>query len=165
MVLLRCVGWSRDDILTFSDFGPNLLRTRKPNCVVGRQSPDGCDLYDARQIIALCLPGWGAETLAASRWNPNTEAKLQPPRYSRLNNGPVGQEHDKEHLSQRSLDRVRKANKPIRERSCPKFLSFSVLRPPSFAVQEEGGEGRVGERYPDCSGSLSFYIRTRWLML
>jgi hypothetical protein len=68
--------------------------------------------------------------------------KLQPPRYSRLNSGPVGQEHDKEHLSQRSLDRVRKANKPIRERSCPKFLSFSVLRPPSFAAQEEGGEGK-----------------------
>jgi lysophospholipase L1-like esterase len=37
---------------------------------------------------------------------------LQPPRHSRLNNGPVGQEHDKEHLAQRSLDRVRKANKP-----------------------------------------------------
>ena len=35
--------------------------------------------------------------------------RLLPPRYSRLNNGPVGQEHDKEHLSQRSLNRVQKA--------------------------------------------------------
>ena len=103
MVLLRCVGWSRDDILTFSDFGPNLLRTRKPNCVV--------DLYDARQNNHPLLARLGDRKLLQHLGGIRTP-KLQPPRYSRLNNGPVGQELDKELLSPWSLDRVRKANEP-----------------------------------------------------
>ena len=133
MVLLRCVGWSRDDILTFIDFGPNLLRTRKPNCVV--------DLYDARQIIALCLPGW-ERTLLQHLGGIRTP-KLQPPRYSRLNNGSRrGRSTTKNICRSDPLIASQKANKPIRKRSCPKFVSFSLLRPPSFAVQEEGGEGK-----------------------
>jgi len=121
MVLLRCVGWSRDDILTFSDFGPNLLRARKPNCMVGRQARTVVISTGARQIIASACQVGERKLLQHLGGN---RTHLQPSRHSRLNNGPVGQEHDKEHLSQRSLDRVRKANKPIRERSCPKFLRF-----------------------------------------
>jgi hypothetical protein len=111
MVLLRCAGWSSDDILRFSDFGPNLLRTRKPNCVVGLQRPDGCDLYDTRQIIAPACQVWERKLFYHLSGN-RTPTAVSP--LSRLNNGPVGQEYDKEHLSQRSLDRVRKANKPMR---------------------------------------------------
>ena len=71
-------------------------------------------LYDARQIIASAWQVGERQLLHSCSKNlGGIRTHLQPPRHSRLNNGPVGQEHGKEHLSQRSLDRVRKANKPF----------------------------------------------------
>jgi hypothetical protein len=50
---------------------------------------------------------------------------LQPLRHFRLNNRPVRQQNDKEHLAQRSFDRVREANMPERNRRCSKLLRLA----------------------------------------
>jgi hypothetical protein len=44
--------------------------------------------------------------------------------HSGHNNRPIRQQNDKEHLPQRPLDRVRKADEPERYRLRPKFLSL-----------------------------------------
>ena len=50
--------------------------------------------------------------------------QLQPLRNARFHNFAIRQNDNKKHLSQWSLDRVRKANEPERNRRCAKFLSF-----------------------------------------
>jgi hypothetical protein len=54
----------------------------------------------------------------------NHEDDYNPLFHPRLNNRPIRQQYDKEHLSHRSLHRVRKANEPEWNRTCPKFLSL-----------------------------------------
>jgi hypothetical protein len=50
------------------------------------------------------------------------DSRLHPLRHARHNNSSIRQQNDKKHLPQRSLDRVRKAYEPERDRLRSKFL-------------------------------------------
>ncbi len=50
--------------------------------------------------------------------------KLDTYSHARHNNRPIRQQDDKEHLSQWSFNRVRKANEPVWNRLCPELLGF-----------------------------------------
>ena len=71
-----------------------------------------------------------AERMAARRYHRRLSEVLfvttilEAFRRSRLDNRPIRQEDDKEPLAQRSFGRVRKANEPEGNRTCPEFLRF-----------------------------------------
>ena len=50
--------------------------------------------------------------------------RLQPPRYSWLNNHPIGKQYDEEHSLHRSSKRIRETEKPMWNWTFEKFLSF-----------------------------------------
>ena len=50
--------------------------------------------------------------------------RLQPPRYSWLNNHPIGKQYDEEHSLHRSSKRIRETEKPMWNWTFEKFLNF-----------------------------------------
>jgi hypothetical protein len=78
------------------------------------------------------------------------EIRLHPLRHARHNNGAIRQQNDKEHILDWSLDRVRKANEPERNRRRSKFLSFQRA---DLYVVESGHE---------VSGDLCRFLFGLW---
>jgi hypothetical protein len=97
------------------DPGPVAGRVAVHEPVVSRLG----DRLRARLLVLTRRQISGAEAPAAC--NP---VSLQPLLHARLNNRSIRQQNDKEHLPQRPFDRVRKADQPEWDRTCPKFLSL-----------------------------------------